>query len=223
MTIERGAGRPEAYRLKDGTRVPGVTTIISRFKDSGALLHWAFKQGQSGTKHLYEKAEEAADVGTLVHDTIEAKLHGDPLPEIPPDKKERVDSAMRAFESWREGRRLEIIATEVPLVSEDYRYGGTIDAVGREADGRLVLVDWKSSNAIYSDHLLQLSAYAELWDESKGLDPDLSIMGFHLVRFSKEHGDMEHRYWPELGDAFEMFRHLREAYDLDKLVAKRAK
>jgi len=57
------------YRLKDGTRVPGVTTIIGRFKDSGGLLYWAFEQGQAAERgeisNLYDKRDEAADAGTL--------------------------------------------------------------------------------------------------------------------------------------------------------------
>ena len=31
----------EGYRI-DGKRVPSVTTIIGRFKESGALLRWAW-------------------------------------------------------------------------------------------------------------------------------------------------------------------------------------
>src|SRR5687768_2946630 len=31
----------KGYYTKRGERVPGVTTILSRFKDSGALIHWA--------------------------------------------------------------------------------------------------------------------------------------------------------------------------------------
>lgn len=215
-----GSGRPDKYLLADGTRVPGTTTIIGRFKDSGALLHWAFKQGKSGAKTLYEASNEAADVGTLVHDCIEADIHGRPLPDIPTDKLERVRSALAAWDSWKDGRRIEIVATEMPYVSEQFRFGGTIDAIAREQDGRLSLLDWKSSNAVYSDYLLQLAAYKELWDEN---NEEKITGGFHLVRFSKEHGDMEHRYWPELADAWTMFMYLSIAYQLDKLVAKRAK
>ena len=47
---------------KDGTKIPGTTTIIGRFKESGGLLQWAFKQGKAGKAHLYEEAEKAADI-----------------------------------------------------------------------------------------------------------------------------------------------------------------
>ena len=35
------------YEL-DGRLLPGTTTIIGKFKNSGALIHWAWKQGMDG-------------------------------------------------------------------------------------------------------------------------------------------------------------------------------
>ena len=40
--VAKSTGRPKAgYKNAAGEKVPGVTTVIGRFKDSGALLHWA--------------------------------------------------------------------------------------------------------------------------------------------------------------------------------------
>ncbi len=36
------------YRDADGKRIPGVTTIIGRFKESGALIRWAYGRGRDG-------------------------------------------------------------------------------------------------------------------------------------------------------------------------------
>jgi hypothetical protein len=216
----QGAGRPGAYITRDGTRVPGVTTLLGRFKESGPLLQWAFKQGQSGARSLYEKRDEAAEIGSVVHDIVEGEIHGREAPPVPPAMADEVASALSAWHRWRESHQLQIIATEVPYVSEVYRFGGTLDAVAREPDGRLVLLDWKTSNGVYTDYLLQLAAYKLLWDEWNPSDPITG--GFHLVRFSKSHGDMEHRYWPDLAEAAEMFLHLRAAYDLDAKLKRRA-
>jgi hypothetical protein len=215
----KGSGRPGAYRTKDGTRVPGVTTLLGRFKDSGPLLQWAFKQGQSGASSLYEKRDEAAEVGSVVHDMVECDIHGREFPAIQPAMADRVNSAFSAWRKWRGANQLDIVATETPFVSEVHRFGGTLDAVARDSDGRLVLLDWKTSNGIYTDYLLQLAAYAILWDE---FNEEKIGGGFHLVRFSKEHGDMEHRYWPDLAEAAQMFLLLRSAYDLDTRLKKRA-
>lgn len=218
----RGSGRPARYLLADGTPVRGVTTIISRFKDSGALLFWAFNQGRSGAASLYEKRDEAGDVGTLCHNVIEADIHGAEPPPIPADKAERVASALSAYQEWFAGARMEIIATEVPLVSARYRYGGTIDAIARDGQGRLCLVDWKTSNGVYPDYAIQLAAYRQLWNENNP-DDQIASGGYHLCRFAKEHGDFEHRYWPDLAEAWELFKLYIAAYDLDKRLKERIK
>jgi hypothetical protein len=43
------------------------------------------------------------------------------------------------------------------------------------------------------------------------------------VRFSKEHGDMEHRHYPELDEAERLFLLFRDAYEIDKVLKKRAR
>lgn len=220
-TIAKGKGRPTEYRTADGTRVSGVTTILGRFKESGGLLQWAFQQGKSGVSHLYEQRDEAADAGKLVHDWVENDIHGLPPPEIPDEMKQRCESAHAAWQDWFLGSRFEIVATEVPIVSELHRFGGTVDAVAKDRNGNLCLLDWKTSNGVYVDYALQLAAYKLLWDEA---NPDKPITGgFHLARFAKEHADFEHRRWPDLAEAEEMFLLLVQAYELDKKLRRRVK
>ena len=214
--IERGAGRPKAYFCK-GERVPSATTIAGRFKDSGGLIHWAFQRGKAGHDELYDEA--ALGIGSLVHQTIEAEINGMPVPAIPEQFKAPVLSAINAWHEWFLGNSLTILATEVPLVSESYMFGGTLDTIVRDRRGNICIGDWKSSKAVYQDYLVQMAGYKILWEENRG--PITG--GFHLVRFSKEHGDMEHRFYPELADAEQLFVLYREAYDLDKNLKKRAR
>lgn len=208
----------QGYYL-NGTRVPSVTTIISRFKESGALIQWAYKQGKEG-RELYAERDTAADIGTLVHSLVEADIHQQPHPPIPPDLEQRVISGYSAWRDWWAQSRLEIVATELQLVSTEHGYGGTPDAIGKDVHGRLVLLDWKTSNAVYPDHLIQLAAYVHLWDENH---PDEPINGgCHLVRFAKESGDFAHHYYPALPEAWLQFLLFRQAYDLDKQLKRRA-
>ena len=51
------------YRDEDGKRIPGVTTVIGRFKESGALIRWAYGRGRDG-EELYESRDKAAEAGT---------------------------------------------------------------------------------------------------------------------------------------------------------------
>lgn len=215
----RGPGRPKGYHAADGGRVPSVTTITGRFKESGGLLYWANRAGLDG-KTLNEARDGATDVGSFVHSLIESEINWTEPPDVPSDYAERVESAFSAWQSWFEATRQEIVATELPLVSERHRFGGTLDCVIRDKKGRLALADWKTSNAVYGDYLTQMAAYGVLWNECR--DEPLTG-GYHLVRISKEYGDLEHRHFPNLDDAAELFLLLRKGYDLDKAVAKRAK
>lgn len=216
-------GRPtEGYKNLAGDRVPGTTTIIGRFKDSGGLLHWAFKQGQSGAPNLYAERDKAAEAGTLAHDKIEAFILG--REHVTPEGADptviiRACNAFEQFLEWQEQTRMEIVATERAYVSEKYQFGGTVDAIGRDTKGRIVLVDWKTSNAVYTDMLIQLAAYALLLEECA---PEFTPQGFHLLRVAKESADFAHHFYGELDQAKQSFVLMRELYDLDKSLKKRA-
>jgi len=210
------------YRLKDGTRVPGVTTIIGRFKDSGGLLYWAFEQGQAYERGeistLYDVRDKAAEAGTLAHNMVEAHLRGKkPIELVSDEIYQQAWQGYQNYLAWEKTTNMKIVSLETPMVSEKYRFGGTPDAM--MVGGKLAMGDWKTSNAIYPDHIIQLAAYKVLWEENH---PDQPINGgFHLCRFSKEHGDFAHHFWSELDDAWEQFLLFRQAYDIDKKLKKR--
>jgi hypothetical protein len=214
------------YRLADGTRIPSVTTIIGRWKESGGLLQWAFKQGQDGKASLYEERDAAADIGTMAHAMCDAAMRFDSvdgaLNAFKPTEAQagKVRTAYEAFCTWRGNHVDRCESAETPMVSEIHRYGGTPDFVIRTKDGRLAMADIKTSNAVYRDYLMQVAAYGILWNECHPDDPITG--GFHILRLGKEHADFEHRYYPELEQAAELFLMLRKAYDLDAALKKRA-
>ncbi len=215
------------YFLEDGTRVPGVTTVLGRFKDSGGLIRWAYQQGKDG-KELYEERDAAADIGTCVHGMVEQHINGkmaddcramaaDILPKL--DMLAKALSGFAAYLAWAENFKIEITHQEIQMVSEKYKFGGTPDGIGL-IGGKRVLLDWKTSKKIYSDYLAQIAAYKLLWEEN---NPDLPITGgFHLLRFAKEHGDFSHQFYANLDEGERMFVCLREAYEHDKTLKKRA-
>jgi len=212
------------YKLADGTKVPGTTTIIGRFKDSGGLLYWAFEQGKAAERgeisKLYDRRDQAADAGTLAHAMVEAYINKDPEPSIPDtDIGKQARQGFENYLRWQSNNRIQIIKQEEELVSETYRYGGCPDAMGLDSEGRLCLLDWKTSNGVYQDYIIQIAAYRNLWEENY---PDKPITGgFHLLRFSKEHADFTHHYWNDVDEGWEQFKLFRKAYDLDKILKKR--
>lgn len=215
------------YFLKDGTKVPGTTGVIGRFKESGGLLQWAFKQGQSGKRHLYEEAEKAADIGTAAHAMVEViindpkadveKIAADMLPDG--DMRTKALSSFHAYQAWARNFKVKVVEQEIQLVSEKYKFGGTPDAIGL-INNQLVLIDYKTSNSVYADYLFQLAAYAILWNENR---PETPLTGgFHLCRFSKENGDFSHHYFPSLEDETRGFILMRDLYDICASAKKRA-
>lgn len=210
------------YKNSKGDKIPGVTTIIGRFKESGGLIRWAYNRGKDGLE-LYESRDKAAELGTIVHSMVEAyincELWGDLTKELSPEDYESVISAFTAFQEWFESNKFKVIEQEVQLISELYQYGGTPDAIAEDSKGRIVLLDWKTSDGVYADYLYQLGAYQVLWNENNA-DRPLSG-GSHLCRFAKEHGDFAHHYYPDLKDAVKGFLLMRDLYDIDKSLKKR--
>jgi hypothetical protein len=214
----------QGYRAADGLKIPSVTTILGRFKESGALIRWAYNRGVEGVP-LYESRDAAADVGTFVHSLIEAFLSTGEIDIPAPDgmtaeNQEKAASAFAAFRSWLEGSRLKVTPLEKHFVSEAHRFGGTPDAIAQEPDGSLSLLDWKTSKTFYPDQLVQVAAYRQLWNETHPAQPMTG--GVHIVRFGKDGGDFSHNFFPpthrKLAAAWAQFLCFRQAYDLDKVV-----
>lgn len=208
---------PTQPYLIDGVRVPSVTTILSNRKNCDGLVYWAWDLGKQG-KDYRQVRDSAATAGTIAHNLIEGDIRGYKV-DLTNEDPELVAQAMKAYGAYDEWKRVTTLTpthTEMPLVSKKYRYGGTLDAM--LIQGRLSVGDWKTSNSIYIEYLMQIAAYKQLWEENF---PDQPIEGgLHLLRVSKG-GDFHHHWWPELDDAWEDFLHLRAVYDLDKKLKGR--
>lgn len=240
---------PTQPYLIDGVRVPGVTTILSRFKESGGLIHWGWNTAYCGlveARSILERAandpnyqivkfhdeatafvkrpltewdyrakrDTAADAGTIAHEMMDCFVHKREFnaAQYEPHLIELAKPAFEAFLAWAQQSKFGVIETETPLVSRKYRFGGTRDAI--LIDGKRAMGDWKTSNRIYPEYLMQLAAYAIL-DEEAGNKID---GGFHLLKFSKQEQPDDpvrfaHFYWAQLDLARESFLLCRQLYD----------
>ena len=216
-----------------GKRVPGTTTVIGKCQDPSVLSNWAYRvgrehgvlagQGKPAPESQYDVSGRAADIGTVVHAMCEADVKGEVYSldgNLDDAFVESVHKAYSAYEHWKTSSKLEIVAAEVRLISPTLLYGGTIDFIGW-LNGKTILGDFKTSNGVYSSHLVQLAAYGHLWDEHHPEDPISG--GFHLLRFSKDYGDFGHHYYPDLAEAWETFTLMRRIYDLEITLRRRAK
>ena len=170
-------------------------------------------------------AGKAADSGTLAHAMVELYLRGKrPETAIKGHSKEVVDKAetsFLAFLEWAEQTNLKVEELELSLVSENHQFGGTMDANILTINGKRAIADWKTSNAIYPDHLIQNAAYGLLWKENF---PDKPIDGgYYIIRFAKDTGDFHQHFFQELEEAEEAFLLCLRLYQIDKNLKKRAK
>ena len=79
----------------------------------------------------------------------------------------RVAHMMQSWIAWAQSVDGTIDHTEMKVISRKHVYSGTLDAIGKIGKTRMV-IDWKTGSKIYADHTLQLSAYAEAFNEMNG-------------------------------------------------------
>lgn len=207
------------YKNSAGKRLPSVTTIIGKFKEAGGLIHWAWDLGIQGID--YRKVRDsAAEAGTIAHSMVEADIRGLPQPKEDgndPKQWQKAVSAFAAYQEWRRQTQLTPEHTEVSMTCECHQTGGTLDTI--LVQGKRSLGDWKTSNSIYPEYLIQLAAYRHLWEHNH---PDQPIDGgFHLLRFSKSGGDFAHHFWSNLDEAWSAFEHMRILYDIMNQLKER--
>ena len=171
------------YKLKDGTKVPGVTTVLG-VMNKPALMNWAWQLGTQGIDYKHY-VDATARIGTLAHEMIQEYLGG-PEWDRSAFTREEIDTAENAvlsFHEWERqtGHKMKTVAIEMPVVSEKYRYGGTVDWLGSiDASGGYWLVDFKTSKALYSEHEWQTSAYYKAL-----LELGYKIKGVRLLRIGR--------------------------------------
>lgn len=211
----------KGYFLQDGTRVPSVTTILHSWVPGGPnqLMGWAAKMTREG-KDFNAERDKAADAGTLAHGAMESWAKGEePVWDAPDEIVAKAKRSFGAFLEWAEQTQFKITHTEQPLISEKYRYGGTFDAA--MMNSRRVLADYKTSNSIRAQYLAQVGGgYGILWEENFPDDPIEG--GYLMLRFDRTYGDFSHKWFPELDSARRAFLLMREMYDLEKELMKRA-
>jgi hypothetical protein len=183
----------QTYHLKDGTKVIGASTVASVDKPSAPLMWWAHKLARMG-KCWKDELKSSGDIGTISHFMVECHLRGDEW-DLSEFTEAEIQLAMPPYEKfiefWEE-KQIEPVAIEAQLVSEAYGYGGTIDLVGKNPEGRVYIFDWKTSKSIYESHLFQVAGYFHLWNEN---NPELEANRACIVRIGKDPKDKFEQHW----------------------------
>lgn len=194
-----------SYWIK-GKRKTGVTSLIGIKDKSAALVSWAteisadflldkLNRGESITEsdiieaqNLHNaKKNEAADLGTKIHDWCEKYIKHkikekgyETSPDMP--EESAVQIGINAFLDWEKEHKVKFISSERIVYSKKYDYLGKMD-IEAKVDGKICLVDLKSSSGLYNTVRLQTSAYAQADEEER---KKIVYGGRWAIRLAKE-------------------------------------
>ena len=152
------------YYTRNGKYYPSVTSILQYMPKGKFFETWLKDVGHNADII----ARKAADEGTQVHDAIERYLQGEKITWMDENgySKYSLDiwkMVLKFHEFWSKYKPT-LIESEIHLFSDKYVYAGTCDLV-IEIDGKKWLLDIKTSNSLHTSYDLQLSAYAQAWNE----------------------------------------------------------
>lgn len=163
---------------KPDLNVPSVTTILDQMSKK-ALQYWAAKEVATyAVTHIdsweglpeddaidllkrspYRKTKKKGDFGTAIHEIVDSWMRvrlGDEPPELDDiDHLPYVAGVVRYLNDHVH----RVLRSEFTVFNETFQYAGTADALVKLKDGRIVVVDWKTSNSIWPEYALQLVAY----------------------------------------------------------------
>lgn len=138
--------------------------------------------------------KDAAQIGTIVHDWIESaikyKMNGGAAPKTP--KGDEVGNCIKAYKDWSRERKPVWLQTEQKIYYHDPGgvncYAGTVDAIA-EVDGKLCVIDFKTSKKIYKPYHLQVAAYAQAIAMQDQIDMPMGM----ILRLDKETGTFQEK------------------------------
>ena len=145
------------YKVND-VKIPSVTRIIDACFEKN-LTNWAISIGDV---EYHRIIAEALEIGNDTHEWIEKYI----------DKGRGVvgtyNCSVGAFLAWEEEFKPEWIDSERKVYCDRYKYAGTVDAVAK-INGRVCVIDFKTSKKIYKPYHLQVTAYAQAIKRIDGL------------------------------------------------------
>lgn len=206
-------GENEGHKFYDekGRQLLSVTKVSGLIDKSNILMGWAIKlMGQylinemvngndriteeliETAKKKYKEAQmEAKDIGKEIHEWISQWILGK-KPKMP--ENEKVVNGISAFLKFQKENKFKWIESERIVYSKKHNYAGFLDAVAMNVKER-ILVDFKSSNGIYPEMVLQVAGYKIAYEEETKKKIDRAM----IIRLGKETGEFEVRELDDMG------------------------
>jgi hypothetical protein len=156
---------------------------------------------------------KAADIGTAAHAAVQRMLRIELGQPVGPEQELPKESlwAFMAFQDYWKVSGLKAVRSEQPVWSVEVGFAGTVDIIAEDADGRIGVLDIKTSKGTYLDHHLQVAAYCHAarnwapieWGRIIRLPKNTSDPEFEVVELGQLYGG---RTMSE-DQLFEAFKH----------------
>jgi hypothetical protein len=220
------------YRLKDGTPVSGVTTILGAILNKPALIGWAFNMGMENLEllsreimrvavkenaglgdiiatvrgfqphALYEKRDKAADAGTLGHAFVEHELKGLPEPDLTGIPKDIIEKAEGCLLAFLEWKD----RTKFKLIHSEIELVSEVHKFGGCLD-----IGGGVTDLELIDLKTSKGIYSSMWFQVAAygilwdeVHPDNPIKGYNILRVGPD-GNFGHERRITLPDEKEVF------------------
>lgn len=190
--------------LKLFTLVP--KTITKSGTEAVIMPYADFEKAVFSAKTAHkDRLEDAGQVGNAVHDWVERyislRIRGTSTEEIlsqfPFDN--RAENGCTAALGWMEAHNVRWIATEKKIYSREFEIPGTMDGIARtdacdnptccpvQFKDHLSVIDWKTSNNLYLEYIMQVATYEVAEREENGTQYDDAW----IIRLGKDDGEFD--------------------------------
>lgn len=207
---------PDSHRFKmagERSFLLGVTSVTGVINKSDVLVPWAVGLAVAHVRRYLEESTgpytidellpviadaarahdaakyQAASIGDQVHGYAEAfatsRIAKAMLPKLPTDADEKVLNGINAFLGWVTANDVAFQDAERLVMSRRFRYAGILDAIAT-VNGKLTLIDYKTTKAIYDEARFQVAGYLQAYTE----ETDAEIEQVLILNFSKETGEL---------------------------------
>ena len=196
-----------------GTKLPSVTTILSRTKDQGFIRRWKAKVGEAQAEAIKNLSSKR---GTSMHKFIEAFILGKGYEDLTSLGQQAKTMAEKVIEKGLTPID-EYYGSEVTLYYPGL-YAGTTDLICKHNDMDTI-VDFKQSNSPkrkewVDDYYMQIAAYAMAHDQIYGSNIEQGIImvctpDLYLQEFSFQDEELrqwKHKFLKRLDEYHEIMR-----------------
>ena len=193
--------------------VPSVTWISGCYPKGIAFYKWLADKGWDESESI---KQAAGNKGSKVHLAIADILQG---------KEVRIDSkylnkasdtleeltleecdCILSFLSWKESVKPKVIAWETVVFSEQHNFAGTVDFIC-EINDEYWIIDFKTSQYIWAEYELQISAYRKAIENGENNFPqvDPSKIKTAILQLGYRRNKNNYKF-TEIENKFELFK-----------------